>query len=228
MFQSIFATYSGLGLSKTSDRPIAILGLQNRLAKFYETHFSYGVAQNFLQKSLIWKRSTNKSMKPIIFPDPSEKAPSWSWMAYTGEISYGKLQENSWESCQGIELHPISSTLKAPLARCTGCCLTPRKDTSYDIRDQNGKLVGWLRYDQEGSHDIVRLNCVPLMESKNSYSWKEYSEVLSNEGLAKGRISIILLVSREKHENMYQRLGIAVINSDHVLLSERGHKIWVE
>jgi hypothetical protein len=225
MFQFIFATYSGLALSKTNDRPIAILGLQDRLAKFYGTRFAYGVAQSFLQKSLIWKRSTNKSMKPIRFPDPSEKVPSWSWMAHMGKISYGKLQERSWESCKGIELHPTDPTLKAPLARWTNCCVTPRKDTSHDIRDQNGKLVGWMRYDQEGTHDVACFGCIPLMKSENSYSWKEYSEVLSNEELATGRILIVLLVSGRKDEDIYERVGVAVINSDYVLFSEIGHKI---
>ncbi|KAH8716951.1 heterokaryon incompatibility protein-domain-containing protein [Phaeosphaeriaceae sp. PMI808] len=175
MFQFIFEKYSGLALSRESDRPIAISGLQDRLAAFYSTDFTSGVARKFCHRSLLWKSSRNKWMKPIHFPDGSDKVPSWSWMSCTGQISYGKLRQDV--VYKEVEICPMTSRLKAPLARIIQHRLRPTKETSYKIRSRSGALIGWLQCDQEDENDMEALKCICIMGSKHEYAWKEYAEV---------------------------------------------------
>lgn len=175
LFSNIFARYSSLALTVPSDRPIAISGLQDRMASFYQTKFTYGIAQSFLGESLLWKRLGREPMKPICFPSSSPDVPSWSWMAYTGRICYGNPPKNhTW--CQNIRIYqstpndlpgPPSYRLEAPLFAFDANCSTApdQLSTTHEIRDESESFVGLIRYDQEGSHDLGDLACVIVARS---------------------------------------------------------------
>jgi hypothetical protein len=78
-------TYSGLGITKLEDRPIAISGLESRPAEFSRTKSGFGIFADQLHRSLLWKRS-EEVMTPIKFE--KQRVPSWPWMAYSGRIEY--------------------------------------------------------------------------------------------------------------------------------------------
>ena len=100
MLGDIFAHYSSLGITNLQDRPVAIQGLELRLARFYRTNSAYGILEYFLHRSLLWQRSGNTRMRPISFK--GKEVPSWSWMAYSGEIRYGVKRD--WHRSTGTEL----------------------------------------------------------------------------------------------------------------------------
>lgn len=99
-FQDLYKTYSTLGLSKPSDRPMAIDSLQTRVLKVFEAKGGYGIldeehkgsrGRGLLRRSLLWRRAYDTpEMSPITFlPHHGiTHVPSWSWMKYTGSIDY--------------------------------------------------------------------------------------------------------------------------------------------
>jgi hypothetical protein len=56
-FQSMFEMYTKLGITFSTDRPKAILGLKKRLSRTLNGTSSYGVLSRHLHRSLLWKRS---------------------------------------------------------------------------------------------------------------------------------------------------------------------------
>ncbi|KAL6691323.1 heterokaryon incompatibility domain-containing protein [Trichoderma pleuroticola] len=87
LIQHINHTYSKLHLTMATDRPKAILGLQTRLARAFESNVSYGIYERYLQRTLLWQAEEQGNLSRISYQD-GRSPPSWSWMAYTGEIKY--------------------------------------------------------------------------------------------------------------------------------------------
>lgn len=87
LIQNLFKRYSTLSFNKYEDRPIAISGLEKRLATAFATRGGYGIFEQYLMRNLLWQRADGSSLSPIKFP-PERNVPSWSWMAYAGGISY--------------------------------------------------------------------------------------------------------------------------------------------
>ncbi|KAH8896503.1 HET-domain-containing protein, partial [Thozetella sp. PMI_491] len=106
VFKDVFTRYSTLCLTQKTDRPVAMGGLEFRLATYFKTQSAFGIVKDFLGASLLWQRSGNEWMEPIFGFGPTDKPtsgkmvkpPSWSWMAYTGGIRYGTLGDEylSW------------------------------------------------------------------------------------------------------------------------------------
>ncbi|KAK2025436.1 HET-domain-containing protein [Colletotrichum zoysiae] len=89
-YQGLYERYSTLGLSYDTDRPMAISGLEKRLMGALESAGGFGVLQANFHRDLLWQRRHSEStLKRINFGAASHlRIPSWSWMAYSGEIRY--------------------------------------------------------------------------------------------------------------------------------------------
>ncbi|EJT72146.1 hypothetical protein GGTG_09013 [Gaeumannomyces tritici R3-111a-1] len=96
VFQVVFKTYSQLELSRHTDRPVAIAGVQQRLAKEMGTPVAFGIfaKPEYLHRSLLWCRAGDLPLQWIHDVSPrvpsSPRVPTWSWMAYMGAIDYLK------------------------------------------------------------------------------------------------------------------------------------------
>ncbi len=101
--QNLFKTYSGLGFTRASDRAVAADGIQSSLLRALGTRGGYGIFsedaadvnnkdhRGLLRRGLLWYRPADKqALAPIQFP-PGREVPSWSWMAYMGEIDFLRL-----------------------------------------------------------------------------------------------------------------------------------------
>ncbi|KAK4201045.1 Serine/threonine-protein kinase par-4 [Triangularia verruculosa] len=124
--QNLFKTYLGLHFTNNFDRPVAVIGMQNRLLDTLDTSGGYGILgqddddyaemdnaitraetnygqRSLLRHNLLWNRrceehkgaekhvsptTAEAGLEPIDFPEDHNGAPSWSWMAYIGEIDY--------------------------------------------------------------------------------------------------------------------------------------------
>lgn len=87
LFQNVYQMYSALSFTHASDRCIAIKGLEARLLRVFDTNGGFGVIDRYLHRSLLWQREQGSALVPITYPD-GKHVPSWSWMAYSGRISY--------------------------------------------------------------------------------------------------------------------------------------------
>ncbi|KAI3336766.1 hypothetical protein HD806DRAFT_517809 [Xylariaceae sp. AK1471] len=174
-FQNLYKTYSALAFTNSYDRPIAADGIQSRLLKAFGTRGGYGIfdedsksgQRGLLRRSLLWYRpdgvSDNMKLTRIAFPSGRGPAvvPSWSWMAYTGEIDFLKLEfgkidwmniQSPWSSSKGATMPLDESGSRLAL---TG---QARIVIDYMQEEKPGKLY----YDipQEEGNDRVR--CVVL------------------------------------------------------------------
>lgn len=96
MFQDLFRTYSRLGLSKPSDRPVAIDSLQRRILAALNVKGDFGILdeqleRGLLRRTLLWCRDRRSpSLDRIAFSPDSVTSvpPTWSWMVCSGPIDY--------------------------------------------------------------------------------------------------------------------------------------------
>ncbi|UPK93045.1 hypothetical protein LCI18_003980 [Fusarium solani-melongenae] len=117
-YQDFYKRYSRLGLSIPSDRAVAINGLQERIFHALGAEGGFGVCfedtkdgrgRGLLRRSLLWSRTSDTlALSRIYVPDhrATSKAPSWSWMAYTGGIDYiaPNFGDMDWEEIQGCQV----------------------------------------------------------------------------------------------------------------------------
>ena len=231
----------------SKDKTVAIAGLQNRLAKFYDPDgkypitdgisdcIRYGIVRRYLHKSLLWQRSGEQKMERI---NPSERigvVPSWSWMAYQGEIQYrtSDLHGLDWQHVDLPSGAQEQHILKGQLGRVVqSCYIEGQKDTNSKIRDAEGRLVGWIRYDCESEDNIERLGCIAVAQHRypthswavfgeDADTWKKYAGVSWDEKLVPGDFHYVLLVKcipleGEDVAKVYCRLGVAVIQSGYL------------
>src|SRR3569833_3463149 len=88
IFRAVYERYSRLQFNVAADRAPAVMALEARLLRSFETPGRYGVMQKFLGQSLLWRRSSDDTLERIQFRSNAPPVPSWSWMAYTGGINY--------------------------------------------------------------------------------------------------------------------------------------------
>ncbi|KAI9779871.1 MAG: hypothetical protein M1839_007184 [Geoglossum umbratile] len=238
IFQRIFANYTRLHLTVKTDRPVAIAGLEHRLETFYRTRSVYGIVQSFFLESLLWQRSRDRWMEPMFdfkkrvssWSVGGYRVPSWSWMAYTGEIRYGSICTDglSWkpdvrfnlieyqrgdegDGLLGKSIYhaPVSlCTLAAPLVRIrSGCLIQLCGDTDCEIRDVND-VVGWIRYDCMDDGNVKCMECISL--AKGTTGWGEYACVSWDDKLLSGPFDYVLLLGPVETEG-YRRIGVGVI-----------------
>lgn len=167
-----------------------------------------------------------------------EVVPSWSWMAYTGEICFGRLNEEGLSWCDGIKLDTANNRLEAPLVQIGQDCHTEQREgTNHKIRDGTGGLVGWIRYDCEGKKEkdgIESLGCIAIARN-NAFSgttWTRNVDVGWNEELIRGTVFHVLLVTctslGQGHREVYRRLGVAVIYAQHLSSRKPQPTVWVK
>lgn len=107
LWQSLYHMYSKLAFTKATDRCMALLGLEKRLGREFQTTAEFGIMEEYLERSLLWQRDKNGGMLTRV-PYPQDRfVPSWSWMAYVGAIGYldVPLKETDW--CKGDLQNPF-------------------------------------------------------------------------------------------------------------------------
>ncbi|KAJ0373181.1 hypothetical protein COL26b_008663 [Colletotrichum chrysophilum] len=87
LVQYLYQTYSGLSLTKASDRSKAILGLQKRLGYTFKSTAKYGVISAYFERTILWQADVPASLSKIDY-EQGQTVPSWSWMAVMGRIRY--------------------------------------------------------------------------------------------------------------------------------------------
>lgn len=166
-FQSLFADYSDLDLTYKTDRPVAIDSLAWALAKAFNTNVRYGIFQHLPQRSLLWQRSQDIPLERISFA-AGQALPSWSWMAYHGQIEYPDTRYSVyWDtSVQFVEDKESNASnnpendgyvLKARVRRLRDCEIKP-EGLRHVIRDEKDE-VGHLCFDSQPGKALTEVWC---------------------------------------------------------------------
>ncbi|KAF2492573.1 HET-domain-containing protein [Lophium mytilinum] len=117
----LFQRYTRLEFSHPEDRPIAIDGLMDRLNVAFKTKSLAGLFETFWGRCLLWRKADGAvPMKKILGGTHTRKIPpTWSWMAFEGEISFiepggGKIDWNRADIILPDIILP--STTRAPVS----------------------------------------------------------------------------------------------------------------
>ncbi|PNP74383.1 hypothetical protein FNYG_12432 [Fusarium nygamai] len=202
--QDLYKSYSGLALTRPSDRPWAINGLQERIVSALKVQGNFGVffedrpggrRRGLLRRSLLWCRSeTVASLDRISFASGpgAIMVPSWSWMAYSGRIDYIPAEFG------GTEWEPLQSQWDSGDKRTDrGVLVGLAKD--YDVGDTDSTLV----FDAPLNVKKAETLCIVLGKQKGDMSDSE-------------KIHYALLVQpkplvRDTQRTSYERVGAGTL-----------------
>jgi hypothetical protein len=215
LIQDLFERYSGLAFTKSSDRPVAILGLQERLARAFHTQTAYGCFEVFFARGLLWMRRDDRRMKRIALP-AGRPVPSWSWFSKEGPIRYMELKfkEIGWATTEDFDT-PFSRPLATEHERSSGLGLGGDLMTLRGLA-RKMTMTPWQKlqymvFDQEGDFEIDDLRCVIIGRDKNKSEEEKY------------HVLVIQHVRRVLEVDFYERVGVASLRPVHV---ER-EGVWV-
>ncbi|KAK2028969.1 heterokaryon incompatibility protein [Colletotrichum zoysiae] len=219
LIQDLYERYSALAFTKASDRAVAILGLQERLARAFDTQAAHGTFESYFARSILWRRDHRLAeMKPITQPS-GRRVPSWSWFSKSGRIQYMQLtfEKTEW----------MNDDFKSPYS--------PQPDTLSDQKskpvssDTSGVLRGFARR-MEISEETLASQVV--FDMKNTRESKNFRAVLigrdkhegDNPDTAKIHVLVICKFSSDPRESMYERVGVASLLPAQVL----PEGVWVD
>jgi len=196
---ALFEDYSKRGLTKSTDRAIAISGLQTRIARTLDSGESYGILDKYRWRNLLWQRCGEKKMERIKHTDL--KVPSWSWTAYLGGITFISIPFNgtvSWDEDLRLD-SKHKDTLTGSLGKLWNCTLK-QKESQLVIRNLRGRGRGWLQFDVEDITDIDLLQCVVVGRIRGKSEWEYY----------------VLVVRKTGSKGEYERVGVGLIWASHI------------
>lgn len=190
--------YSKRGLTKETDRCVAMFGLETRIAGALRCQSRYGIFQRYLHRNLLWQASNNK-MKEIAYK--TRRVPSWSWMAYHGGIQFMDIPFASVDWIITLffyeERGPV---LVTEVGKFQDCTMEP--DGNYYAVVDFGRLKrGWIQYDVEEGEDLHNEQCVVLGRTRKSKIEKYY----------------ILVVRPTSVDREFKRVGVGLIQSGYVV-----------
>ncbi|KAJ3547792.1 hypothetical protein NM208_g1319 [Fusarium decemcellulare] len=201
-YQDLYKTYSKLAFSKWEDRGVAMNGLEQRLSRGFKCRGQFGILddsdasdhRSLLHRSLLWHRASSEtSLRSIPFPADRQQVPSWSWMAYQGEIDYLSVPFDGvdWEASLQSPWHSSDDSYdeqtRGLALRATGCELVHFSD-----RD----LTELCDRPEEFDETTSDLLCVVIGRAKG---------VVRNED----KMHYILLIRpiESLEPNLYERIG---------------------
>lgn len=102
LWEGLYSDYCRLKFSESTDKPLAISGLEQRLSRQFADVTAAGVFGRSKGRCLLWLRADDvPSLHPIQFGNANPGAwnpPSWSFMACMGGITYLEIPGGArWE-----------------------------------------------------------------------------------------------------------------------------------
>ena len=210
LVQDLHERYSGLEFTKLSDRPVAILGLQERLSTAFRTQAAHGCFAVYFARGILWGRRDDKRMTRIILP-AGRGAPSWSWISKEGPIKYMELKfkEINWATTVDFE-NPFTRALTTEPEQSSGLGVGGELGTlrglARRIKMTKWDILNYISFDEEGPPSYDDLRCVVIGRDK----------VENGEENPKHHALIIQQVRNVLNVDIYERVGVASLRPEHV------------
>ncbi|KAK3346461.1 heterokaryon incompatibility protein-domain-containing protein [Lasiosphaeria hispida] len=194
LLQQLFETYSSLALTVPTDRAVAIAGLERRLERGGFGTAPYGFFGDHY-RGLLWeRRGASPPLQRIKYPARG-RVPSWSWMAYDGEIQYVDVPEEEMEwLCR-----PAASIELGSRYSRSGRRLKIAVDSLSlgELREEPWRLS----LDDPGSVDLEDLMCAVVGRHMGNNDGVQYYAVIVTTRLLQG----------------YERVGIGRLQGRHIM-----------
>jgi hypothetical protein len=213
LLKLLYMQYSRLGFSVSTDRPVAIAGLETRLIDAFDTAGGFGVFERYLGRGLLWSRAPDVAhLTKIPFEPDQSHVPSWSWMAYEGAISFFDLPFDDIDWTTNIEFRsPFSTneTSRASRGRMTSSRNGHRTELRVVARTFDmpaaSRATGIVWDQPTATHDQLR--CVVIGR-------------LASESGTPAQTHWILVV-RELGVGLYERVGAGFLPKDKIMQGAR-------
>jgi len=159
--QSFTQDFSKRELSNRTDRSVASLSLERRIAHTIHSDSHYGVLHKFRHRMLLWQRGENKNFQVISYH--GTKIPSWSWQALHGEIEFPICSSVRMEWLQEVIFGENGNVLLAEAAAFHNLTVAAQGSLQCAIINAQGNNIGWIRYDWDDGYTRFELQrCVVL------------------------------------------------------------------
>lgn len=204
----LFAKYSGFGLTCKTDRAIAIRSLETAIAEALDAPINYGILDfgpGFIHYSLLWRKAAGP-LERIKYRSGPE-IPSWSWMAYTGQIEYPKISQFNWWS-SSLSFRD-DRRLEARVLKFQGCKIHYNESGST-LRNEVGLDVGQLWFDTEETKS-KEIRCAVL--GKHSRFTVDYHILLVEEIASAG-------------DQLYKRVGAGFVEPSCIAFTGYDRSAW--
>jgi hypothetical protein len=209
LFQEIYQRSSRLKFTQASDRWPAIAALEARLLSAFKTRGGFGIFENFLGLSLLWRRANVDRLFRTSFR-LHHNVPSWSCMAYTGEISYLDLSYDQVDWDTNIKLHFGAHMWDYMFGNDYPTVLIATA-WKFDVE----KIIPEARYDVPEDAERKDQRCVVVGVSKRTKG---------NEMTPQAYY--LLLVAPISWDGEWERLGVALAEREDLRWSE-SIAVWV-
>jgi hypothetical protein len=212
LIQDLYERYSGLAFTMPADRSIAILGLQERLSRAFNTKAAHGLFDAYFARGLLWKRRHWQRLERIVQP-PGRRVPSWSSLSKHGSIQYMdatnelRFENVSWAT---DDFRNPFITRKEPVKDNDIVAFSGR---ARKMMVSKLDMLTNVTFDGDEEFEVDNLRCVVIGRDKDNGA-----EVSSKNHV---------LVIHQSHDSLglsWQRVGVASL--DRIVLEEDG--IWVD
>ncbi|KAI1316132.1 heterokaryon incompatibility protein-domain-containing protein [Xylariaceae sp. FL0255] len=152
--QSLIEDYSRRGITKPSDRAVAISGLMRRISEALPDPVYYGVIEWYKHRGLLWQRRSGQETELIDY-SPQPRVPSWSWMAYEGAIKFPPTRYGELDVIRTLDIDTQSVRTTVWKVVSLDLVAEGNENLLYDLRNSNGEKRGSLRFDREHGVTVV-------------------------------------------------------------------------
>ena len=198
----MYERYSGLAFTMPSDRAVAILGLQERLAQAFETKAAYGFFEVYFARGLLWRRGQTQALPRIKQPDGLH-VPSWSWFSRDGAIRYMdlKFKRIDWMT---REFKNVFSNQKGPrTARGSSLRFPERASVLYGIAKRmdvtKEEMMADTIFDDNTDYEVENIRCVTIGYDKTKYVLED----------PRYHVLVIAKCQGSAEGECYERIGVA-------------------
>ncbi|KAI1176227.1 hypothetical protein F4777DRAFT_588102 [Nemania sp. FL0916] len=210
LVQNLYERYSGLAFTHNWDRPVAILGLQERLARAFKTRGAHGLFSTYFRRLLLWKRSgTHHMIRIKEHAGARHHIPTWSWFSKVGAIEYLELkfQEIDWATSD-IE-NPFDLPFSGATDACGGAFIAMTlRGQARKLELSRSELTRYAILDESEDEnvDVNDLRCVVIGKDKfrGSSDGEKYHTL------------IIRRVPNAPEVDRYERVGVASLKPNHM------------
>ncbi|KAK3616281.1 hypothetical protein LTR56_026056 [Elasticomyces elasticus] len=212
LYEFLYRSYTTLAFSHVKDRPIAIAGLESRLARAFGTDGGFGVFGKYFHRGILWHRAVKPLMK-IGSLGPANKTPSWSWMSYEGAIEFMDVpfggvdwQEKDLKSPWAPQTTPAALRHSIRSGSNHSLQVVPRVFTT--ATDGRTSSEGSLIYDQATPEIEGSIKCVVVGKHRTGF------------GSSATQRHYVLLVRQRSSSFTYERVGVGYLPGRFIDFSE--------
>ncbi|KAF3808107.1 hypothetical protein GCG54_00012687 [Colletotrichum gloeosporioides] len=212
LIQDLYERYSALEFSYASDRAVAILGLQKRLARAFETRATYGLFAIYLHRGLLWRRNQAEPIKSIAQPS-GRHVPSWSWFSKMGAIRYMDLKFDSVKWTNDIESPFIGEASGGSMGYTgvrTASGAPVVRALAKDLKLSKAELLKNAIFDDRNNFEVHDLLFAVIGCDKDENSM----EVRVSHGLI---IRKLIENLDERSQGTYERVGVASLKPSQIM-----------